>query len=176
VAYPGKATVIFYKNGPTVELNAQGMPFVTLLDRTETPYYMEAELNSPMAELGPGDTYTMDTRWLPCRMGPELENVTDAGVIGKPLTAVRNGSNVELSGRFGVFFPGTLEAYLYDRGGTQRSQVTVQAASPKDLIDLHRSIAVPEEIVRVSLHLVDNHNVDRGALGEVLLNHPEGAF
>src|SRR6201987_605277 len=174
--YPGKATVIFYKNGPTVELNAQGMPFVTPPDRAETPYYMEAELNSPMAELGPGETYTMDTRWLPCRMGPELQDVTDAGVIGKPLTAVRNGGNVELSGRFGVFFPGTLEAYLYDRSGHERGRVNMQAASPKGLIDLNRSIAAPETVVRVSLHLVDNRNVDRGALGEAFLNHPEGAF
>jgi hypothetical protein len=133
-------------------------------------------LNSPMAELGPGETYTMDTRWFPCRMGPELQDVTDAGVIGKPLTAVRNGGNVELSGRFGVFFPGTLEAYLYDRSGNERGRVNMQAASPKDLIDLNRSIAAPETVVRVSLHLVDNRNVDRGALGEAFLNHPEGAF
>lgn len=108
-------------------------------------------------------------------MGPELQEVTDAGVIGKPLTAVRSGGNLELSGRFGVFFPGTLEAYLYDRGGNQR-RITLEAASPKDLIDLHRSVPAPDEIVRVSLHLVDSHNVDRGALGEVLLSHPEGAL
>jgi hypothetical protein len=174
--YPGKATVIFYKNGPTVELNAREMPFVTPPDRTETPYYMEAELNSPMAEMGPGETYTMDTRWFPCRMGPELQDVTDAGVIGKPLTALRNGNNIELSGRFGVFFPGTLEAYLYDRSGNQRGRVTVEAASPRDLIDLHYSLPAPENVVRVSLHLVDGKNVDRGALGEALLNPVEGVF
>lgn len=175
-SYPGKATVIFYKNGPTVELNARGMPFVTPFDRTETPYYMEAELNSPMAEMGPSQTYTMDTRWFPCRMGPELQDVTDAGVIGKPLTAMRDGGNVELSGRFGVFFPGMLEAYLYDRSGNEKGRVPVQPASPRDLIDLNHAVVAPDNVVRISLHLVDAKNVDRGALGETILNHPEGAF
>ncbi len=27
--YPSKATTIFYKNGPTVELNEKGMPYLT---------------------------------------------------------------------------------------------------------------------------------------------------
>lgn len=173
--YPGKATVIFYKNGPTVELNRQGMPFVTsTTDRMETPYYMEAEMNSPMAVLAAGQTYTMDTRWLPCRMGSELKDVTDAGVIGKAFTVARNGGELNLSGRFGVFFPGMLEAYLYDRSGNERGRVTVQAASPKDLIDLHGAVPAPMEIVRVALHLVDNHQVDRGALGETFVTNPEG--
>lgn len=164
--YPGRASVIFYKNGPTVQLNEQQMPFVTPLDRVETPFYMEAEMNSPMAVLEPGQIYTMDTRWFPCRMGPELKDVTDAGVIGKPLAVVRNADGLELNGEFGVFFPGKLVAYLYDRGGTQTGQVTLQAVSPKDLIDLHRNVPAPANVVRVSLHLLDLHNVDRGALGE----------
>jgi hypothetical protein len=172
--YPGKATVIFYKNGPTVEFNDRKMPFVTPADRTKTPYYMEAELNSPMAELEAGQTYTMDTRWLPCRMGPELKDVTDSGVIGAVLTAVRNGDEVNVSGRFGVFFPGTLEAYLYDRGGTERGRVTVQEVSPKDLIDLHRALPAPANIARISLHLVDSHQVDRGALGEAVVSNAAG--
>lgn len=65
--YPGKATVIFYKNGPSVRLNADGMPHLTSSSLEETPYYMEAELNSPMAVLTPGQTYTMDSQWFPTR-------------------------------------------------------------------------------------------------------------
>lgn len=173
--YPGKATVIFYKNGPTVEVDAQGMPFVTPPDRIKTPYYMEAELNSPMALLEAGQTYMMDTRWLPCRMGPELKAVTDSGVVGAELTAVRSGSEVNLIGRFGVFFPGTLVAFLYDRDGNDRGRVVVQAVSPKDLIDLHAAVPASADVVRVALHLVDTHQVDRGALGETFITNPAGA-
>ena len=45
--YPGKATVIFYTNGS---------------EPPEEPlYYMEAEINSPMVRLQPGETYAIDT-------------------------------------------------------------------------------------------------------------------
>ena len=88
--YPGKASVIFYKNGPTVKLDAQGMPYLSK-DLEEAPYYMEAELNSPMVVLRPGETYAMDTFWFPSRMGRDFHTVTDAGMVGQPLTATRDG-------------------------------------------------------------------------------------
>jgi Domain of unknown function (DUF4380) len=167
--YPGKASVIFYKNGPTVSLGADGMPRLSSMDRLETPYYMEAEVNSPMAELGPGETYTMDTHWFPCRMGLDFQTVTDGGVLGKPLRAVQLGSELNLTGKFGVFFPGTLVAYLYDHSGKETNQVSIQAVSPKDLIDLKKSIPASAEVVRVSIHLIDRNNLDRGSLGEVFV-------
>ena len=61
--YPSKATTIFYKNGPTVEMDEKGMPYLRSSSIEKTPYYMEAELNSPMAVLGPGETYAFDTTW-----------------------------------------------------------------------------------------------------------------
>jgi hypothetical protein len=167
--YPSKASVIFYKNGPTVELDSGGMPHLSRLNQKETPYYMEAELNSPMAELGPGETYTFDTNWFPCRMGADIHTVTDAGTVGKPLTVARNGNELRLDGQFGVFFSGTLEARLYDRGGEKRDQVTLQSVTPKDLIGLQQSVPAKDEIVRVSVHLVDQNHVDRGALGEAFV-------
>jgi hypothetical protein len=172
--YPGKASVIFYKNGPTVELDSRGMPYLSRLDRKKTPYYMEAELNSPMAQLGPGETYTFDTHWFPCRMGTDLHTVTEAGAVGRPLTVTRNGKEIELSGQFGVFFPGTLEAHLYDRGGTEREVVNLGPVTPKDLVSLQKSVPAAEKIARVSLHLIDAQHVDRGALGEVAIDSEAG--
>ena len=171
--YPSKASVIFYKNGPTVELDKSGMPRLSRMDRKETPYYMEAELNSPMAELGPGETFTWDTKWTPCRMGHDLRDVTEAGAIGKPLAVTRNGKNLDLTGQFGVFYAGTLVAHLYDRGGEERDQATLKQVTPKELIDLQQSVPAAEGIVRVSVHLVDANNVDRGALGEAFAEGAE---
>lgn len=177
--YPGKASVIFYKNGPTVSLSADGMPRLSSTGlssagRLETPYYMEAELNSPMAELGPGETYTMDTHWFPCRMGLDFQTVTDAGAIGTPLHAARRGPDLSLSGRFGVFFPGELVAFLYSREGAETSAVPIEAVSPTDLVDLKKLITAPADVVRVSVHLIDNDNSDRGSLGEVFIAAPSG--
>jgi hypothetical protein len=172
--YPGKASVIFYKNGPTVGLDAQGMPRLSSKNLEEDPYYMEAELNSPMVVLAPGETYAMDTAWFPSRMGRDFHTVTDAGSVGQPLLATRDAGNINLSGTFGVFFPGELEAHLYGRGGAEKGHVRLQSVNPQDEVELHHPIAAAQDVVRVSLHLVDRNDVDRGALGEVFVTTDNG--
>jgi hypothetical protein len=167
--YPSKATTIFYKNGPTVELNEKGMPYLTSSGLEKTPYYMEAELNSPMAVLGPGETYAFDTTWFPSRLNGDLTTVTEAGLVAQPLVARRIGGKIDLSGSFGVFFPGELKAYLYDEGGLGASEVALEAVQPQDPVTLHQTIAAPRNIARVSIHLIDKAGVDRGALGEVFI-------
>jgi hypothetical protein len=167
--YPSKATIIFYKNGPTVRLNAKGMPYLTSTSLEETPYYMEAELNSPMVVLGPGESYAFDSNWFPSRLGGEFNTATEAGLVGKPLAARRTAAGIDLSGSFGVFFPGELKAYLYDEGGLETSEVPLQAVRPQDPVVLRRNIAAAKNIARVSIHLIDSNGVDRGALGEVFV-------
>jgi hypothetical protein len=167
--YPEKASVIFYKNGPTVQLNAQGMPYLTSRDLKETPYYMEAELNSPMETLTPGETYAMDTYWFPSRMSSDLKTVTDAGLVSRPLVAKNSAGKLELSGSFGVFFPGTLKAYLYDEGGAETGEVSLQSVQPQDPVQLSQMITTTKSVARVSVHLIDSSGLDRGALGEVLV-------
>jgi hypothetical protein len=167
--YPDKASVIFYKNGPTVQLNAQGMPYLTSKNLIETPYYMEAELNSPMAVLTPGETYTMDTYWFPSRMSPDLKTVTDAGLVGRPLVAKNSAGKLVLSGSFGVFFPGALKAYLYDKGGIETEEVSLQSVQPQNPVQLSQTITTTKSVARVSVHLIDSSGLDRGALGEVFV-------
>lgn len=168
--YPGKATVIFYKNGPSVRWNDDGMPHLTSTSLNETPYYMEAELNSPMATLAPGETYTMDSQWFPTRAtDTTIGTVTDAGLIVKPLTAVRSAGTIEISGSFGVFFPGELRVFMFDAQGTERDETPLQAVQPQDAIVVHQAIAAKPGVARISVHLIDSSGLDRGALGEVSL-------
>ena len=101
--YPGKASVIFYKNGPTIRLDPNGIPYLTSTHPEQTPYYMEAELNSPMEVLAPGEIYALDTSWFPSRMGRDLSTVTGAGMVGKPLIATMNDGKLVVGGSFGVF-------------------------------------------------------------------------
>ena len=145
------------------------MPFLRSSSIEKTPYYMEAELNSPMAVHGPGETYAFDTNWLPSRLSGDLTTVTEAGLVAQPLIARRNGDKIDLSGSFGVFFPGELKAFLYDEGGVGTGEVTVEAVHPQEPLILHQAIAAPKNIARVSIHLIDSSGVDRGALGEVFV-------
>jgi hypothetical protein len=164
--YPGKATVIFYTNGPALEFDDKGMPFLTSSNPAEIPYYMEAEVNSPMVVLKPGETYALDTTWFPTRFGGRPESVTEAGVRASGLTVSKGAGGLLLSGSFGVFFPGTLSAYLFDSGGMRDGVVPLQSVSPLDIVDVHQEIPASPAIGRISIHLIDERGIDRGSLGE----------
>jgi hypothetical protein len=164
--YPGKATVIFYTNGPAVDFDDQGMPFLTSSKPSETPYYMEAEVNSPMVLLKPGETYALDTKWFPTRIAGHPESVTEAGITSSGLTVSESGYSLVLSGSFGVFFPGRLVAYLFDTRGVRTGMVPLQPVSPRDVVDVHKEIPASPSIARISIHLIDERGMDRGSLGE----------
>ena len=164
--YPGKATVIFYKNGPALELDDKGIPYFTPANPQDRLHYMEAEVNSPMVRLEPGETYALDTHWFPTRMGKEFKTVMDAGVVGSSLTVSSTDSGILLSGIFGVFVPGKLEARLFDRHGAPIANIPLQPVSPAEVIELRVELKVPAQTARVSLHLMDQQGNDQGLLGE----------
>jgi hypothetical protein len=167
--YPGKATVIFYKNGPSLEVDEKGIPFVSVAKPEDQLHYMEAELNSPMVKMQAGETYMMETEWFPTRMGKEFRTVTSAGAIGTSLTASVRGNSLLLAGEFGVFFEGNLVAILYDRRGVPIRTISLQKVNPAEAVSLHMEIPEPGAAARVAVHLVTNQGTDSGSLGEAMI-------
>ena len=168
-AYPGKASVIFWTNGPGMHLNDDGNPEMNA-DPDTNPYYLEAELNSPVCKLRPGESCTMQTEWFPTRSGNEFHGANDAGIVIRPLTAVATANGkVSLSGSFGVFYSGHLVARLYDEDGHAAAVIQIGAVDPTALVSVETEIASAGKTLRVSLHLIDEGGVDRGALQEVHL-------
>ena len=165
--YPERASVIFYIDGPRLNLNSKGMPEIGPTKVEDTPYYMEAELNSPLATLAPGESYAFDSEWFPTRMTPHLVEVTDAGVVGRELAAVSVGGGLRLSGFFGVFYTGRLLAHLYDAQGVALKTLETTKADPLETVSLDTTIPAPPATDRVSMHLIDEGGLDRGSLGEV---------
>jgi hypothetical protein len=168
--YPGKASVIFWTNGPEMRLNSDGNPSMSA-DPDASPYYLEAELNSPMCRLRPGESCEFETEWFPTRSGNEFHGVTDAGILIRPLraTPAQNGK-IGLSGSFGVFYSGHIVARLYDEHGHVAAVTPVAEVSPDKPVSLETEIASPGKTSRVSIHLVDDNGVDHGALQEVQLS------
>ena len=158
--YPGKASIIFYSTGEPTPAPPTGQK----TELREGPF-MEAEMNSPMVELAPGQSYAMDTQWYPTRMGEDFKTTTYSGAIGTPLTAIATPAGLELSGSFGVFYVGDLVAHFYGRGAG--STVKLMTVIPTEPVHLHIVLQEPPNTTRVSVHLVDSHGVDRGPLGEV---------
>jgi hypothetical protein len=171
--YPGKATVIFYKNGAALELDGKGMPVLRPFTPRETPYYMEAEVNSPIVRLEPGASYSLDTRWFPTRADHELETVTDGAVVNKPLLAVSSGDGVLFSGSLGVFFPGELIAHGFDSRGVETGVVSLLSVDPATSVELHQLVRLSRQTVRVELHLVSDDGVDRGTLAGAFIGKAE---
>jgi hypothetical protein len=137
-------------------------------DADASPYYLEAEINSPMCKLRPGESCDFDTEWFPSRSGSEFHGVTDAGILIRPLraNALENGK-IKLSGSFGVFFSGHLVARFYDERGRSLGTRQIADVNPADVVSLEAEIVPPGKPARLSLHLEDEHGVDRGSLQEV---------
>jgi hypothetical protein len=173
-AYPGRASVIFWTNGPEPRYNNSDGE-VSFNAARESPYYMEAELNSPMCHLNPGEECRFDTDWFPTRTESGIRGVSDAGLLVRPLRATGLGSagKVRLSGAFGVFYPGRLIAHFYDEQGSSVGNPQVAEVTPSELVDLNTEAAPTGKAARVSLHLVDQNGLDRGALQEVRIGTQE---
>jgi hypothetical protein len=165
--YPGKASVIFWTNGPEIRLSSDGIASLSS-DPDAGPYYLEAEINSPMCHLRPGESCTLETEWFPTRAGADFRKATEAGVVMRPLQATNSGDGkIKLSGSFGVFYSGRLVARLYDEHGRSVGTMPVVNVSPSEPVSLDSELSPKSKAPRVSLHLQDESGVDRGSLGEV---------
>ena len=164
--YPGQASVIFYKNGAALELDDKGLPALRSNNPEEAPYYMEAEINTPMRHLDPGASYALDTWWFPVRTSKDLRAVTAGGVVDHPLVASLRADRLQLLGSFGVFFAGKLYGHVSDLHGAEINVVELQSVDPLNAVELNQTISVSPEATRVSIHLHDEQGLDHGSLVE----------
>ena len=164
--YPGKATVIFYKNGPSVEFDETGKPKLSEDGQQKEPYYMEAELNSPLVTLEPGANYAFDTTWFPLRTGADVLRVTEAGIVTSKLQVSGSKEHIGLKGTFGVVIPGHLQLRLYTRSGRDAKNLMLDAVSPQKQVTFDQDIPVDFAVSRVSLHLLDDDGKDWGMIDE----------
>lgn len=164
--YPDKATMIFFTTG-------QHRRAITNNSNTETEahpiHYMEAEINSPIVELAPGESYAMDTEWYPTRGGEGMKSATYAGVVESPLEAREVSNGLQLVGEFGVFYPGTLVAQFYGKWGEPLGHINISDLNPLQPLKLNSVVTAPVGTSRVSLHVFDLENLDRGSLGEAFV-------
>ena len=172
-AYPGKASIIFWTNGPELKLNSDDTPALTSAGDA-SPAYLEAEINSPLCRLRPQETCTLETEWFPTRVGSEFHGVTDGGIVVGPLRATRlENGKVGLSGCFGVFFAGRLVAHFYDEHGSSLGSSPVADVDPAELVSLETEIGASPKLARISLHLEDWNGLDRGSFQEVRVGSRE---
>jgi hypothetical protein len=172
--YPGKASVIFWTNGPELRLDRDGTVRLSGGEEGDPPFYLEAEINSPLCRLRPSESCEMETEWFPTRGGSEFRGVSDAGILMQPLRATRlENGKIRISGSFGVFFEGRLVAHFYGEHGRSSASMAVAQVSPTEPVLLDTEIDPQGKPARLSLHLEDSNGVDRGAFDEVEVDTAE---
>ena len=129
---------------------------------------MEAEVNSPSVEVGSGEELRHGHAWYPTRMGEDFKTTTWAGVYGKPLTANRTDAGLVLSGNSGCSMP-AIWWPIFTKGNG-RDTIKVMSATPTEPVQLRTTIQAPPNTAGSLVHLVDSTGLDRGPLGEVLVN------
>jgi len=172
--YPGKATVIFYKNGPSVSFDKQGRASIPATTLAMTPYYMEAEINTPIVELPPGGTYAMDTTWNPVQMSDPPTAVAGAGLVAQRLCATLHGSEVTLTGTVTPFHNGAIALILLNRNGAELSRRVLQQAGPTESVVLNQTVPLPESTARIALVVLDESGTHYELLDQVEVDRQQG--
>lgn len=170
--YPDKETVIFYKNGPSVHFDRDGIGAIHATTLDSTPYYMEAEINSPIVQLSPGETYAMDTVWNPIKISDVPQSVTSAGVVTQRLRATSHAGDITLTGKFSVFTSGTLTALLMDHRGIEVKRLELKQVSPEEAVTLSSTFPVTADIKQIVLKLINARGSDYGILDKVRIDNP----
>jgi hypothetical protein len=165
--YPDKATVIFYKNGPSVHFDKEGVASIRPTTPESTPYYMEAEVNSPIVKLLPNATYAMDTTWNPVKIDKAPQTMTNAGIVTQKLGVAHHADQVTLTGSFSVFTGGDLTALLMNRQGVEVSRRVLKTVRPEEMVVLNETVPVTPDIAQVVLKLIDTRGADYGILDKV---------
>ena len=167
--YPDGGSVQTWNNGPGTISRG---PFNQTLadDPKKTPYFLESEGMSPYARLEPGEEYSYPIYWSATRVpNPLSGDPSSGGVTSEPLNAKLDGTTVTLTGTFGVFTPGTLQADFFSVLGEELGHVTLQAVDPREVVRLDKTVPCPANAFRVSLTARDRDGENRGFLGNFIL-------
>jgi hypothetical protein len=162
--YPGKTSVIFYQNGPSVSFDEKGIAFIAETKSSANPYYMEAEINSPLVTLSPGESYAFDTAWHPVAIDAQPHELTASGIVIEPLNATFESGTLHLTGIFSVFAPGRLVVSSFNSSGARLAQNDLQAVDPTQKVMLDAHMPIDQNATRISMKLVGLDGKDRGTL------------
>lgn len=172
--YPDNSSVEIWMNG-LGEFVAWGKVNQMPEDTKSNPYNFESELISPYASLEPGQEYTYHYEWYSAKIpsGLGIVDCSDIGVVCEALAAVRKGHNLNITGKFGVFYEGTLKASAFDKDGKKiKDLASGIKASPHESVDLNLNFEnFPDlsKIEAISVLLLDRNEKHIGELSNALV-------
>ncbi len=97
---------------------------------------MELEVMGPLTKLNPGESASLDVTWASCRVSA-VKKVVPAGIVAEPMKVEGD----LITGKFGVFYGGLLQAVYLDKNKKQVGMNNVGEVSPLTEITINRSKA-----------------------------------
>lgn len=143
-------------DGATVECWTIGRGQVEGLNYEDSDIYlMEAEVLSPVYDIGPGEQCSFTIMWGACRCpGDLIVDVTEAGCSGQRLRAEEQGDFVHLTGQFGTFDIGDLVLAWVDEGGRDLAEMGLGPTTPLAAVIVDRVESLPPGACRAELRVV----------------------
>ena len=173
--YPDGSSVEFWLNG-VGQIHAYNKDMVMSDNAIENPYVFESEVLSPYARLQPGESYTWSYDWYAANIGGDFPVVdcSTAGVVAVPLSVEWSAGQARLTGRLGVFAPGSLRAEFTDAQGHQLEKADLPIrVSPLRPVVLDCLVAVPAGAVSVTLVLTGTDGKAAGELARAATRKPD---
>ena len=164
--YPDQSSVEFWLNG-TGKIHAYNKDIVMPDNPVENPYMFESEILSPFAALQPGQSYSWRYDWYATQIGGDFPvlDCSDIGVTAEPLRAKGDGRKTHLTGRFGVFAPGTVRAEFSDaQGMLLASHDLPLTVSPLQALFIANTFDTPESATSVKLLWIGADGKPQGLL------------
>lgn len=169
--YPDGASVEFWMNG-VGRYYALNQEKVMPDDPVNNPYVFESEMVSPFAKLSPGESYTWGYEWYASNIGGnfKITNCTPVGITADSVKAEAAGENLKITGRFGVFAPGTLILRLNNSSGNILKEEKMSGkVSPLKPVIMEMTMKLPAGASSVTLSFCDAEGNEIGILANAII-------
>ena len=177
--YPENSSVEVWHNG-VGRIHAYHQELENHNDPETNPYVFESEILSPYALLRPSEEYRWKFTWNAANIGtekPQIQCCTEAGiVVSKPEITIASNSQtsarIEFSGKFGVFFPGTLAVLPLNESGVEiGNPVTLAMVSPLKTASIDKKVLpIPDKCRSLRIVVIHPKTEKRFLLTEIPLN------
>jgi hypothetical protein len=169
-AYPDDAPVEFWVNGRgsvTIHNDTTDMEH----DSNGCDPFLETEVLSPLIELEPGEEHGFRTCWHGVSIHTDtIEDVTHCAAIGCRLVAKRWGREVRVTGSFGLWHLGFLEAVSILSNGKVRDVHILGPVTPLEACYVDCSVPWEQRLSRISLRLRDRSGNLLGTVDEAVIS------
>lgn len=133
---------------------------------------VEVEVLGPLEQLSPNDSVKLEENWYATRSSGPILSVNSAGLITKHLAAEQTEDTLNLTGNFGLFYPGIVRAVFTDSSGGQIGIADSITVSPIDSLVLTKKYQILPGAINLYLESFDNSGRSVGILDSVKIPSP----